>query len=47
MVLPVARDGWREQAACRGKPTGLWFSDDALERAIALQVCRSCPVQSE
>jgi Transcription factor WhiB len=36
---------WRERAACRGRPTRIWFSDDALEQAIALAVCRTCPVR--
>jgi hypothetical protein len=36
---------WRTEAACRGRPTALWYSDDALEQSIALTVCRSCPVR--
>jgi hypothetical protein len=36
---------WRAEAACRGRPTRIWYSTDPLEVAIALQVCRSCPVR--
>lgn len=28
-----------------GRPTALWFSTEQLELAMALAVCRSCPVR--
>lgn len=44
---------WREQAACRGKPTGWWFPPaqmtvtDWADYQRAREICASCPVRSE
>lgn len=37
---------WHSQALCKGKGD-IWFSGQASDRAIAAQVCRSCPVRRE
>ena len=39
----VGRERWRAEAACRGRPTALFFSDDAMDEARAKQVCELCP----
>lgn len=42
------RAGWREEAACGGLDTHLFFptsEDDPVALAVARQVCASCPVQ--
>lgn len=40
-----AREAWREQAACRGEDTSIWFNEHTA--ADALAICRRCPVQDE
>jgi WhiB family redox-sensing transcriptional regulator len=36
---------WRTFAACRGKPTALWFSPLPHHQALAIEVCSHCPVR--
>ena len=40
---------WRRRAACRGKPTWVFFPGrhDYVVLRAALAICRSCPVRSE
>lgn len=40
-------EGWRSDAACRNRPTYLWFParGDSVTAAKALQICRSCLVR--
>lgn len=42
---------WREQAACRGEDTALWFPPDraaaVVSYRIARRICDSCPVKDE
>jgi WhiB family redox-sensing transcriptional regulator len=38
------RTPWRKRALCRGKPVSIFFSDDRMDRARALALCRACPV---
>lgn len=37
---------WVERAACRGRPTALWFSRNEFEQAVAIAVCRRCSVRA-
>lgn len=48
-VIPrlVGRPAWMERASCRGHPARWWFSERAVERARAVEVCRRCPVRTE
>lgn len=41
----MRNDGWRKQAACRGKPLFWWF--DNSYAAKAREVCSGCPVVSD
>ena len=46
--LRKAHIGWRDEAACSGLDTNLFFpstEDDQIQLALARQVCTSCPVQ--
>ena len=46
--LEVRRTGWREEAACSGLDTRLFFpatEDDQVQLTVARQVCAMCPVQ--
>jgi WhiB family redox-sensing transcriptional regulator len=38
-------DLWREQAACRGADTAIWFDD--RHRHTAALICNQCPVQQQ
>jgi WhiB family redox-sensing transcriptional regulator len=40
---------WRDQAACAGYDTKLFYAESGSrdERAIALSVCQRCPVRNE
>jgi WhiB family transcriptional regulator, redox-sensing transcriptional regulator len=40
----LGRTPWRERALCRGEPVSIFFSDDRIDRARALALCRACPV---
>ena len=44
VALTVA-PSWRDRAACRGMGPETWFSTDARDVAVALAVCRACPVR--
>jgi len=41
---PIA--AWRDQAACAGQDTELWFPDQPIG-STAVQICRRCPVRAE
>lgn len=46
----ILRQAWRERAACQGHSPALWFPEghtpaDATD--IALDICHSCPVQTQ
>ena len=44
-LLPAPTlDTWRDQAACRGHDTNLWF--DPARQAEGLAICDQCPVQA-
>jgi WhiB family redox-sensing transcriptional regulator len=46
--VEVRRTGWREEAACSGLDTRLFFplaEEDAGLLGLARQVCESCPVR--
>jgi WhiB family redox-sensing transcriptional regulator len=43
----MADESWRLEAACREKPTALFFSERAETVAEAKAVCADCPVRSE
>jgi WhiB family redox-sensing transcriptional regulator len=46
--LRESRTGWREEAACNGLDTDLFFpatEDDQVLLAVARKVCGRCPVQ--
>ena len=38
---------WREKAACRGKPTAVFFPDPSEPATEAYRLCRECPVTAE
>jgi WhiB family transcriptional regulator, redox-sensing transcriptional regulator len=40
-------DDWRDQAACFGQDTALFFPESDDEAAPALAVCAVCPVRDE
>lgn len=37
---------WKDEAACRGL-TGVMFSDNNADLALALKLCESCPVRAD
>ena len=37
---------WVELAACRGRPTELWFAPDVFSQRVAVAVCRQCEVRT-
>lgn len=41
----AAAPPWREQAACRGMPTGLFYPPPGMPATVALAVCARCPVR--
>ena len=46
--LRESRTGWREEAACSGLDTNLFFpstEEDQVQLSIARQVCAICPVK--
>jgi len=38
---------WRQQAACRGKPTWWWYPTRDEHATAAIAICRTCPVRSD
>ena len=38
---------WREKAACRGKPTAVFFPAPSEPATDAHHICRGCPVTAE
>ena len=42
-------DEWRQDAACRGKPTIWWYPDNNAQNALTTQlaksICAGCPVR--
>lgn len=48
LAVEVRRTGWREDAACSGLDTRLFFptaEEDPAQLKLAREVCESCPVQ--
>lgn len=45
----ATQSGWRSAAACRGRPTYLWFPavGDDVTQAAGLKVCAACLVQPQ
>jgi WhiB family redox-sensing transcriptional regulator len=43
-LLAAPPSPWREQAACRGRATGIFF--DGATRATARAMCARCPVRA-
>ena len=41
------REGWEEEAACRGHDVDLFFSIEETEQELALDLCSSCDVREE
>lgn len=49
LTRAAARDvhgSWRDVAACRGRPTEWWYSDDPQVQAQAREVCLGCSVRA-
>lgn len=46
-VVPFDPMEWKEQAACRGMDTAIFFPEQGQPNTIALKVCQSCPVSTE
>jgi WhiB family transcriptional regulator, redox-sensing transcriptional regulator len=42
-----ASAAWRQRAACRGRPSELWFAVDPVAIEVAKAICRSCPVRDD
>lgn len=48
-------DSWRDNAACRGADTALWFHDQdhttaggtCAQCAAAIRICAGCPVRTD
>lgn len=38
---------WRDEAACKGKPTEWWFPNQGETASLALAICKRCPVADE
>jgi WhiB family redox-sensing transcriptional regulator len=36
---------WREQAACKGEPTEVWFATQGHGVKVAKRICNTCPVR--
>jgi WhiB family redox-sensing transcriptional regulator len=48
--VEIRRTGWREDAACSGLDTRLFFpmtEEDPTQLTLARQVCEDCPVQDD
>jgi WhiB family redox-sensing transcriptional regulator len=45
-AVAVVESSWVELAACRGRPTSIWFSTRPFEQHAARTICRSCPVRA-
>jgi len=43
----ISRPAWMDQAACRGKPSQLFFPRNEGVSEEALSFCRRCPVRRE
>jgi WhiB family redox-sensing transcriptional regulator len=39
-------DQWMRQAACRGAPADLWFSERGESTSEGIAVCEGCPVKA-
>lgn len=37
---------WVDGAVCRGRPTWWWFDADPFVEAVAVALCRRCPVRT-
>lgn len=50
-IEPPHTDAWRDQAACKGKPTTWWFPEPnnwfGPHAVIARRICSTCPVQQQ
>jgi len=44
-VMQMQQQVWREQAACRGFDTDLFFPETDEDAAPALAICQGCPVR--
>jgi WhiB family redox-sensing transcriptional regulator len=40
-------ESWREQAACRGLDTSIFFPPSDLEAGAAKAICAQCPVREQ
>lgn len=43
----MARESWREEAACRGLLPALFYPERGEDASSARDVCRTCPVAEE
>lgn len=46
-VMADRPEDWKDQAACRGKDTSLWFIDRGDPGEQAKAICASCPVRND
>lgn len=47
MAAMRAQDDWRDDAACRGEDTALFFPDSEAQGDAARAICTVCPVRRE
>ncbi len=47
LVNPRTDTGWRQDAACRGADTDVFFPVTDEEAGPALAICATCPVREE
>ena len=45
--LWAQREGWEQDAACRGHDVDLFFSIEEPDQELALELCGSCEVREE
>lgn len=47
LTNPRTDISWREDAACHGMATDIFFPDSDQDAGLAKEICASCPVQEE
>lgn len=45
--MSVCHPDWRDSAACKGIGHAIFYSDTGADRATAIALCQSCPVQPD
>jgi WhiB family transcriptional regulator, redox-sensing transcriptional regulator len=46
-IVPAVGEGWRDNAACAGQPSYLFFDDEANKWKQAKELCATCPVLTQ